>query len=284
MDILMALVPTLMWGVLGLVGTLLGGSSYSKTLGTTFGALFFAITVYIFVQPMLNQTILIVGFISGVFWTIGQQFQFKSMEYIGVSLTVPISAGMQLISTTIISVLVFNEWKTAIQVVLGTAAIFILIIGIVLMSIRDKRTESKIPAQFKQGIAVLVISTIGYVVYVIILRWFNIDGWSAILPQSIGMVVGAVLLSINQKAYTKYAFRNVLTGIIFATGNLFMLLSIPRVGVSISYSFSQAGAIISTIGGIVLLGEKKTKKQMVAVVIGCIFIVTGGILIDLTKG
>ena len=129
----------------------------------------------------------------------------------------------------------------------------------------------------------LLISTVGYLVYVIVIRWFEIDGWSAILPQAGGMIAGALLLTIKEKPYDRYTIRNILTGFIWATGNIGLLLSVPRAGVATSFSFSQMGIIISTFGGIFLLGEKKSKRQMVFVIIGSILIIAGGILLGFTK-
>lgn len=42
----------------------MGGGAYSQTVGMTIGALFFATIMYVFTQPALTMTILIVGFIQ----------------------------------------------------------------------------------------------------------------------------------------------------------------------------------------------------------------------------
>ncbi|ORI36102.1 sugar transporter, partial [Leuconostoc pseudomesenteroides] len=47
--------------------------------------------------------------------------------------------------------------------------------------------------------------------------------------------------------------------------------------------FAQLGVIISIIGGILFLGEKKTKKELVYVGIGIVLFVTGAILIAIVK-
>lgn len=51
----------------------------------------------------------------------------------------------------------------------------------------------------KKGIITLLISSVGYVGYVVITRWFDISGWDAILPQAIGMVVAGLLFSIKSE-------------------------------------------------------------------------------------
>ncbi|PHA02643.1 glucose transporter GlcU [Bacillus pseudomycoides] len=282
MDILLALLPALAWGNILLVSVKMGGGAYSQTVGMTIGALFFAIIMYAFTTPALSLTILIVGFISGLFWALGQVNQLKTVERMGVSTTVTISTGMQLVSTTIFGVIAFHEWTTTTTIILGTIAILLIVIGVVFTSIDDKENAQP-PGQLKQGIVTLIISTFGYLVYVVIIRWFNVDGWSAILPQAVGMFVGAVILTAKHKPFNKYAIRNILSGLLWGTGNLFLFLSQPKVGVATSFSLSQTGIIISTFGAIIFLGEKKTKRQMVFIALGSALIIGGAVLLGMTK-
>lgn len=229
--------------------------------------------------------VIIIGIISGLFWALGQANQLKSINLIGVSKTMPISTGMQLVSTTLFGVIVFHEWSTTTSVVLGVLALLCIIIGIVLTSLQSKEEKNdKQTGNFKKGIVILLISTLGYLVYVIIIRLFSIDGWSALLPQAIGMVLGGILLTFKHQPFNKYAIRNIIPGLIWAAGNMFLFISQPRVGVATSFSLSQMGIVISTLGGIFILGEKKTKRQFIAIVIGIIFIIAAGIMLGIAKG
>ena len=193
----------------------------------------------------------------------------------------PISTGMQLIGTSLFGLIVFNEWSTKTQVMIGIVALCCLIAGVVLNSIgNDSDEEGK---QFKKGMITLTLSSLGYIGYVVIIRWYGIDGWSAILPQAIGMLSIGLLLAIWKRAFNKYSIRNILSGIVWATGNIALLLSVPKIGVATSYSLSQTGIVISTLGGIFLLGEKKDKKRIIMVIIGCLLVIAGGVLLGYTK-
>ncbi|WP_242223206.1 GRP family sugar transporter [Bacillus cereus group sp. BfR-BA-01380] len=282
MDILLALLPALAWGNILLISVKMGGGAYSQTVGITIGALFFATIMYAFTTPALPLTILIVGFISGLFWALGQVNQLKTVQTLGVSTTVTISTGMQLVATSIFGVIAFHEWTTTTTIIMGTIAILLIVIGVVLTSLDDKENAQP-PGQLKKGLLTLIVSTFGYFVYVIIIRWYNIDGWAAILPQAVGMFVGAVVLTFKHKPFNKYAIRNILSGLLWGTGNLFLLLSLPRVGVATSFPLSQTGIVISTFGAIVFLGEKKTKRQMVFIALGSALIIGGAILLGMTK-
>ena len=278
---LYALIPALTWGSLVLVSEKLGGNSYNQTLGITIGSLLFAIVMSFINPPEWSTLIWIVGIISGIGWAFGQLFQFNSVKEMGVSKTVPISTGLQILGNTVFAVVVFKEWNTTTTIILGVIAIIFLIAGVLLTSYGDSKGKNE--GSMKKGIVYLIISTAGFVTYVIVVRWFDIDGWSAILPQAIGMFIAAFLLSIKHKPFNKYAGRNILTGIMWATGNIGLLLANPKVGVAIAFSFSQMGIVISTLGGIFLLGEKKSKKQMMFVIIGCVLVIAGGVMIGFTK-
>ncbi|MGG0385827.1 GRP family sugar transporter [Priestia endophytica] len=282
MDILLAILPAIFWGSIVLFNVKLGGGPYSQTLGTTIGALLFSVVIYLVVHPVLTPTIFIVGIVSGLFWALGQSNQLKTIDYIGVSKTMPISTGMQLVSTALFGVIVFHEWSTTTTVILGVLALIFIVIGIVLTSVEDKKDDNQ-NAQFKKGIVTLIISTIGYLIYVVVARLFNVDGWVALFPQAIGMVIGGLILTYKHKPFNKYAIRNIIPGLIWAAGNMFLFISQPKVGVATSFSLSQMGIVISTLGGIFLLGEKKSKRQLVFITIGIILIILGGVFLGMAK-
>jgi glucose uptake protein len=55
------------------------------------------------------------------------------------------------------------------------------------------------------------------------------------------------------------------------------------IGVATSFSLSQTGIVISTLGGIFILKEKKSKRLKVFIMIGLVLIVAGGVLLGYTK-
>ncbi|AJI22276.1 glucose transporter GlcU [Priestia megaterium] len=285
MDIFLAVLPAIFWGSIVLFNVKLGGGPYSQTLGTTLGALIFSIGIYIFVHPTFTPLIFGVGVVSGLFWAVGQSNQLKSIDLMGVSKTMPISTGLQLVSTSLFGVIVFHEWSTKTSIILGVLALIFIIVGIVLASLQSKEEKEAEEGKgnFKKGIVILLISTVGYLVYVVVARLFNVDGWSALLPQAIGMVIGGVLLTFKHKPFNKYAIRNIIPGLIWAAGNMFLFISQPKVGVATSFSLSQMGIVISTLGGIIILGEKKTKRQLVGIIIGIILIIIAGVMLGLAK-
>ena len=90
-----------------------------------------------------NLTVIIVGLISGALWAFGQGNQLRSISLIGVSKTMPISTGMQLVGTTLFSAIFLGEWSTGIQVTMGIIAMVLLVTGIALTSLRGKMKENR---------------------------------------------------------------------------------------------------------------------------------------------
>ena len=61
-----------------------------------------------------------------------------------------------------------------------------------------------------------------------------------------------------------------------------MLITVQQIGLAVGFSLSQMGIIISTLGGIFLLGEKKPKRVQICG-FGCLLVIFGGILLGYMK-
>ena len=284
MEIVIALIPALAWGSIGLVSGKLGGTAQQQTLGMTIGSFVFAIGVYFLYQPAFEIKIIIIGLISGLFWTLGQNKQFQSMKLMGVSNTLPVSTGLQLMANTLAGVLLFREWTSSRDLFLGILALAFLMVGVRLTTISDKKDSGHEAGSVKKAwMKALTLSTIGYASYTIIINASGVDALAVILPQSIGMVIGALLFSRNEKVWNHFTGRNILTGLIWGVGNIFMLLSMKAIGLAVSFSLSQMGIIISTLGGIWFLGETKSKREFRYIILGCVLVIFGGIVLGYLK-
>ena len=186
-------------------------------------------------------------------------------------------------------VLIWHEWATGKTITMGTIAVIALIVGATFTSLRDKNDkEHNKDEDMGAGIRALIISTIGYIGYTVIVRFANVNAKAVILPQAIGMFAGAVIFVFISKAAVtafknRHTWANMITGIIWGVGNIFMFLAIPSVGLAISYSLAQAGIVISTFGSIWLLGEHKTHREMQYVIFGSILIIVGSTLLGMMQ-
>lgn len=296
MGILIALVPVIAWGSIGLVSGKLGGSAAQQTLGMTMGAVLFGVLSLLIFQPTLDAKVWIAGLLSGLLWVVGQAGQFTSMKAMGVSKAIPLSTGLQLAGNALAGVLLFQEWVTGKQYTMGTIAVIALIIGATLTSRRDphKPGDTSQGRSASAGARAMTISTIGYVAYTIVIKAFEKWGGvgnatdfthAVVFPQSIGMLLGAVvfvlMIGARRQMWQAPTWKNIITGLFWGTGNLFMFLATVKVGLAVAFSLAQMGIIISTFGSIWLLGERKTHWEMVNIIIGSALIIGGGIMIGI---
>ncbi|MBC6307827.1 GRP family sugar transporter, partial [Listeria booriae] len=87
MDVLIALVPTIAWGSIGLIAGKVGGNFRQQTLGMTTGAFIIGFLSFFIFTPQLSMPTWIIGLISGLFWVLGQSMYFQPFYKIGVSKT-----------------------------------------------------------------------------------------------------------------------------------------------------------------------------------------------------
>ncbi|ANZ57441.1 ribose uptake protein RbsU [Fructilactobacillus lindneri] len=294
MDILIALLPAIGWGVLPIATSLIGGKPINQLLGTTYGAFIVALGLYAFTRPELTASAFFWCFLSGMAWTCGQFTQYIAFEKMGVSRTMPISTGMQLVGTSLTGIIFFGEWAGLLPKLSGFGAIILIIIGIIFTT-RHSANGPQISAAEKAelhkntvtGLLLLLLGTFGYIGYSAFPKVSNADGWKAFLPQTIGMLVMGTIFGISIlikhktnpfKQITSY--KNIITGFLFGFGALFYLVSTRLNGVATGFTLSQLCVVISTIGGIVVLHEHKTKREMVYIAIGLSLVIIGGILIS----
>lgn len=291
MDILIALIPALCWGNIGLVSGIMGGSAKEQTLGMTWGAFLLSVFITLIFREnyIANCTVelWLTGFSMGFFWCAGQFLQFTSLKAVGISKGYPISTGGQLVANALAGAFIFSEWKTGSQLSLGSIAVILLAAGAALTAVKENKshgsTGESVAENWKIGIPALIFSTLFYACYTGISTWRNLDSKALILPQSVGMVTGALIFGLRKGTITKHTFRNMLTGVLFSIGNLFLLISISRIGLAISFSLSQVGVILSTFGAIFILKEHKTRKELTFVILGIILIIVGAFLLGLIK-
>lgn len=282
MNILIALAPALFWGILPVIVTRAGGKPNQQILGTTLGTLLVSVILYLFTHPQITAGVFIFSFISGAFWAFGQVNQYKAFTEIGVSRAMPISTGLQLASTSLMGVVVFGEWPALATRLLGLLAIIIIIIGIALTTWQQDKSGSSV--NMKKGLITLLISTIGYLGFSAFPRFYNMDGWQAFMPQAIGMFSASLvmgLLNRQQGLFNKFVLRNLVSGVVFALAAFSYLISAQVNGVATGFTLSQMNVVIATLASIWILGECKTRSEMMYVAAGLLFVMTGGIIIGL---
>jgi Putative glucose uptake permease len=194
MNILIALIPALGWGIQPLILGKIGGKPSNQILGTGIGALIVGLIINFTMSPNpIPTNVFLISLLSGIFWVIGQVGQYKALKLIGVSKTMPLTTGLQLIGTSIISIIFFGEWASNISKVGGAFAILLLIIGAVLTSFSEESTSK---STFYKGLMILTLTSVGYWVYSALPKMVNASGLSIFFPQMLGVFIGATVYTL----------------------------------------------------------------------------------------
>lgn len=285
-NILFGLIPALMWGIQPLVMTRLGGRSSKKVMGMALGIFLASLLVFVFKRPLvLTRKIFIISFIDGLALSFGLIKQIKGLEILGVAKGTPISTGTQLIGASLIGAIYFGEWTRLGQYILGLSALALIIIGVALTAFQEDKAPGSSSAT-KKGILTLCLSSLGFVAYTVILQLAKISIWDAILPQGLGILFASSILAKQESReplFTKTSLRHILTGLIFALGNLTLMLSNVKNGLAVGFTLTQMSVVIASLGGLLVLKEPKTRKELALTLVGLGLVVAGGIMIGITK-
>jgi glucose uptake protein len=280
MNILIALLPAIGWGLIPLItGKVKNSQPYNQIVGVGIGAVLVGIVVTAIQRPAMTPGVFALAVLSGMMWALGQTGQFISFTRIGVSYTMPISTGLQLVGNTLIGAIIFGEWQGSRQIIMGTFALILIIIGVILTSLSDSTSDKKVTAR---DLLFLLATTIGYWVYSAFPKSVNANAQSLFLPQTIGILIGAVLYAVFSKHgdvfKQKATWLDLFAGISFGIGGFAYIISAQMNGVTQAFIYSQLNVIIATLGGMTLLGEKKHGKLLVATLVGLVIIVVGAAL------
>ena len=282
-DILIALVPAFGLGFQVICMQLIGGKYTNKVMGMAIVTLLVGIGVYFVKRPVLTGSLWLGAALSGIGFCIGIILQVKSFSLVGVSMTMPISVGEQLVGTALVGAICFHEWTTGNQWLLGIGALILIVAGIAMTAYQEHSDQG---SNVKKGMLYLLISSLGFVAYASFPTAFHLSGWDVVFPRAVAIFIAMVILCSFEKdshLFGLKTWQNMATGVCFAIANLGIIFSNEINGVAVGYTISQLNVIISTLGGLWILHESKTPKEVRFIITGVILVVAGGIMIGVTK-
>jgi glucose uptake protein len=282
MSYLLALIPAIGWGIMPLITGKIGGSAVNQMFGIGAGATIVGLVAFIIGHPTVSTAGFWFSVLCGALWTIGQIGQFISFKRMGVSNTIPLSTVLQLIGNSLIGVIIFGEWRGARALTVGFIALAIVVVGALMTSVSDESSDQKVTAK---NFLFLLVTTIGYWVYSAFPKMPMVANDSSLgifLPEMLGILLGSIIYAVcsgNIDSFKqKEQYQNILGGISWGIAALAYIFAGRALGINTAFVFTQMNVIIATIGGIFILHETKTKREMSFTVLGIIFIVAGSIL------
>lgn len=292
LDFLLALSPSLILGSMSVLLIALGGDDRQRILGLMAGGFLTALIATPFLAPTWTPTSFALSYFSGLLLGWGLFDQTVCLRVLGVSRTMPISTGLQLVFMSLGGIVLFGEWRHGASSLFGAGAILSLISGVWLTSRHEKNPQTSMRVDWPRGIRLLATSTLGLVAYLLVVRWFDIDGRVALLPQALGYMTLALIATSPRftpwdgPEDTRWSFvtaRQLLPGMMWGGAVLILQMSADRVGVATGFTLSQLGILISTPAAIVFLGEHRSAREMRWTVMGVGLVVVGAVLAGFAK-
>lgn len=283
MNYLFLFIPAIGWGLMPLfVAGVKKSNIYHQIVGSVLGAFLFGVVVTLIKRPAFNMTSFLLAMVAGAAWVVGQCGQYYSYSKIGVSETMPLSTGLQLIGVPLAGVLIFGEWASTQAKLFGFLGILALVVGVAFTSLTDKGTAEGNKQNQTSTMIILALTTLGYITSSSIPKALKGDGVMIFLGQTIGMMIATFIYLVATKQLKvlkeKESYQVIPAGVIFAIAALSYIISVQMNGVNLAFVMSQLCVVISTLGGIVFLHEQKTKKGYIYTAIGLVLIVAGAVL------
>lgn len=280
MNILIALIPAIGWGVVPIITGKIGGSAANQIFGIGAGATIIGLIAYLITNPSVNTTVFWFSVLVGALWTIGQIGQFISFKRIGVAGTVPLSTVFQLIGNSIIGMLIFGDWTGVSSKIIGIAALMIVIVGALLTSISDNSDQNKIRIK---DIFFLFVTTIGFWVYSSFPNMSIVKGENSttiFLPEMLGILLGSIVYGLftDIKIFRhKEQYLNIFAGLAWGIAGFTYIISAKANGNTSAFIWTQLNVVIATFGGIFILHEHKSTRELKFTILGIAIIVIGSI-------
>ena len=283
MNYLFLFIPAIGWGLMPLfVAGVKKSNIYHQIVGSVLGAFLFGVVVTLIKRPAFNMNSFLLAMVAGAAWVVGQCGQYYSYSKIGVSETMPLSTGLQLIGVPLVGVLIFGEWASTQAKLFGFLGILALVVGVAFTSLTDKGTAEGNKQNQTSTMIILALTTLGYITSSSIPKALKGDGVMIFLGQTIGMMIATFIYLVATKQLKvlkeKESYQVIPAGVIFAIAALSYIISVQMNGVNLAFVMSQLCVVISTLGGIVFLHEQKTKKGYIYTAIGLVLIVAGAVL------
>ncbi|MCI1903651.1 MAG: GRP family sugar transporter [Enterococcaceae bacterium] len=290
MNYLLALIPPVAWGMIGIIAKKSKGSVKQQTEGCLLG---FALTSFFLflIDHSLDFSVplLLIGLVNGALIGVTTVGQFTAMREINVSRVVPLIASGQLVLNTLAGGIFFGEWQQPLDWFGGLLAMILIITGAELTSVHEHQGNTHSPYT-RKGLLGVLAAIIGGGLYTILPNAYeNLYHFTdhtllvqtLMLPQGIGGLL-FVYFFFRWRDHCDPlpdflaipVWKSMLAGFSWAVGNYFLLkASMSSLGLDMAYNFSQLNILVGGLGGIFLLHEKKTPKEMRLFLLGVAVII-----------
>lgn len=281
----LAFLPSLLFGVMALTIGAFPADARRQNVAVMVGAGVVSLAVTSFLGGAWSLKATLFGILAGLMWSTGQVLVLRGFHAWGVSRTMPLTTALQLALNAVIGVTLLGEWRGPGALPLGVLALALVMAGALGCSWQEPDGPGPDAASRRRGLIATVLSALVYGSYAGMLRLADVSSADALGPMGIGLLLGALAclraIPSTQPVTGPRFLPSAVAGGVWAVGNAVLLHSTATVGVATGFSLSQLGFVISTTGGVLLLGERRSPREGWAAAAGVVAAVVGVVLMGL---
>ncbi len=231
-------------------------------------------------------------FMGGIVWAVGGICAFTSTNKLGIAKAFGIWAPLNIITSLLWGVLLFNEFVnfTSRTVLLFVTSILIILGGVSLIIFAKSADESRqAPGALRLGLIGAVGAGIFWGSYFIPVKYSGVSPWAGALPLAVGMVAGSTVLALLSRQTWRLSapgdyVRASLTGGLWSVGNYGMLLLVGVLGAGKGFTIAQISIVVNALVGIYWLHEPAPGTRAARLTfLGCVLATIGGIVLGNLK-
>lgn len=174
---------------------------------------------------------------------------------------------------------IFGDWAGIRSKLVGIAALIVVVIGALLTSVTDQKGK-QITAS---DVWFLLCTTVGFWVYS---SFSNIkiikqqSGAGVFLPEILGILLGSLIYGAfaDRHAFSQRTqYLNILGGLAWGVAGFAYIFSAQVNGNTAAFIWPQLNVVIATFGGITILHEHKSKRELKYTIWRIVLIVAGSV-------
>ncbi|MAG91978.1 hypothetical protein CMO83_04850 [Candidatus Woesearchaeota archaeon] len=218
------------------------------------------------------------GILSGVLWTIGNVLVIFAVNSLGLARTGPISGGIVSSMSFLWGLLYFKEIISSL--LFGIVGIFLLIMGIVLISATTKNSGSY---NFK-GLIFAVSAAVLFGMYIVPLKVSGLEPMQFLFSMSLGIFAsGLVFYLIKFSKFDKEIIISGLSsGVLWNIANIASFFAVANLGLAIGFPLTQIALFVNVLWGLVYFHEITERKKIIKLGIGAVVLFTGAVLLGIS--
>ncbi len=269
MGLLFAVLAAISWGTFFVPVRKVGVTNVWQLQGaTSIGVILFAVPIGFLWGFQIEPS----GLLSGAIWTVANLLALYSVKLIGLARTSSFLAGFSIIASFAWGVLFFGEkfdsW------LLALIAIGFLISGLPFVS-----TGTRGSASHKKGYLVAAAGGLIGGSYVIPMQAYH-TLQSGFFSSSVSIfAIGISLFFFAKRFIKKETVAGIISGTLFNTGSLMVLIAIGMIGITIAYPISQTATLFAVSWGIVYFKEVIHRRSIIRIALGAVLILLGAALL-----